>query len=329
MSVWWVPRVSGPSPGASGRSCEYSPWHPAATPAAGPSAGCRGSPTAARGRCARHRRRPLRRGRQVAVHPVGRADVELAVERVVRGRREVEDPRVLEEPADDRTNADVLAEPGDARPEPAEPADDQVDRHAGARRLVQRRDRSSRPPAGSSSRRCAPAGPRALCSASRAISSRNRGRMVAGATSSFWKSRGSRAAGQVVEQLDEVGGDRRVAGEQADVGVEPGGSHVVVAGADVGVAADARRLPWRTTSAVFVCVFRLATPTVTCTPARSSSAAEWRLRSSSNRALSSMTQATCLPASAARISERTNGVSSPMRYSVILIATVCGRRRRC
>ena len=37
-----------------------------------------------------------------------------------------------------------------------------------------------------------------------------------------------------------------------------------------------------------------------------------------------MTQATCLPASAARISERTNGVSSPTRYTVILIATVRG-----
>ncbi len=47
-----------------------------------------------------------------------------------------------------------------------------------------------------------------------------------------------RPARQVVEQLDHVLRDRRVGGEQAQVGVEVGGLGVVVAGADVAVRAQ-------------------------------------------------------------------------------------------
>ena len=46
-------------------------------------------------------------------------------------------------------------------------------------------------------------------------------------------------AGQVVEEVGDVGGDVRPAREEAGVGVEARGARVVVAGADVHVAADA------------------------------------------------------------------------------------------
>ena len=48
------------------------------------------------------------------------------------------------------------------------------------------------------------------------------------------------AARQVVEQADDVGGERRIAGQETDVGVEASGSHVIVPGADVRVGAEAR-----------------------------------------------------------------------------------------
>ena len=48
------------------------------------------------------------------------------------------------------------------------------------------------------------------------------------------------------------------------------------------------------------------------------------LASSSKRALSSTIAATCLPFSAARISEATMGLSRPVRYSVCLIPSTSG-----
>ena len=48
----------------------------------------------------------------------------------------------------------------------------------------------------------------------------------------------ARVAGQPVEQVGEVGADLRVGGEQAEVLVQPGRLRVVVAGADVAVAAQ-------------------------------------------------------------------------------------------
>src|SRR5262247_737839 len=51
---------------------------------------------------------------------------------------EVEDSRVLEKAADDRADADRFAEAGDARPEAAEAANDEIDWNARARRLAQR-----------------------------------------------------------------------------------------------------------------------------------------------------------------------------------------------
>ena len=46
------------------------------------------------------------------------------------------------------------------------------------------------------------------------------------------------AGGQIVEQLGQVVADRVVAGQQAEVGIDPRGAGVIVAGADVGVAPE-------------------------------------------------------------------------------------------
>src|SRR5271157_106070 len=67
--------------------------------------------------------------REVAVHPVGRTDEKLAVERVFRTAGEVKDSRVLEEPSDDRDDSDILGVSRDSGAEAAEAADDQVDGH--------------------------------------------------------------------------------------------------------------------------------------------------------------------------------------------------------
>ena len=48
---------------------------------------------------------------EIAEHPVGGADEELTLEWVSGARGEVEDPGVLEEPADDRARANVLRQP--------------------------------------------------------------------------------------------------------------------------------------------------------------------------------------------------------------------------
>ena len=80
-----------------------------------------------------------------------------------------------------------------------------------------------------------PSGPNVASCSIRSTSWRRRSR---GATSSVLVLVGSAVAGEVVEQLGDVGADRRVAREEADVLVEAGGLGVVVAGADVAVAAQ-------------------------------------------------------------------------------------------
>ena len=56
----------------------------------------------------------------------------------------MEERAVLEEAADDRAHADVLGQPGDAGPQAAEAAHDEVDRHAGLRGLARALRRSGR-----------------------------------------------------------------------------------------------------------------------------------------------------------------------------------------
>src|SRR3954469_22224599 len=73
---------------------------------------------------------------EVAVHEVGAADPPLRLAAV----GECHDPGVLQEAAHDRADADVLRQAVDARPQRADAADQQLDRDAGVRRLVQRVD---------------------------------------------------------------------------------------------------------------------------------------------------------------------------------------------
>src|SRR6185312_9452238 len=73
---------------------------------------------------------------EVAWHQVRRADVDLPVPVTLEGV----DPGVLEEAPDDRDDADVLGYARDARPQAADAADVEVDRHAGLRGGVQRAD---------------------------------------------------------------------------------------------------------------------------------------------------------------------------------------------
>ena len=70
-------------------------------------------------------------------------------------------------------------------------------------------------------------------------SSERRGAGASGATSSFRYVALVAVAGEVVEELGEVGAEVGVGREQAEVLVEVRGLRVVVAGADVAVAADA------------------------------------------------------------------------------------------
>src|SRR5262252_607994 len=54
---------------------------------------------------------------EVAEHPVGRANVKFAIERIFVARGEMEDPRVLEKASDDGTHPNALTAAGNAGPE--------------------------------------------------------------------------------------------------------------------------------------------------------------------------------------------------------------------
>ena len=69
-----------------------------------------------------HRRHHFHPMRQVPGHPIGRADQELALQGILTAGRKMKDSPVLEEPADDGSNANRLAEARDARPQAAESA---------------------------------------------------------------------------------------------------------------------------------------------------------------------------------------------------------------
>src|SRR6201999_3269442 len=71
---------------------------------------------------------------EVAVHHVGAADPEL-VDAI-----EMDDPRVLEEPAEDRTDRDVLREALGARAQRADAAHHHLDAHTRQRSAIQRVD---------------------------------------------------------------------------------------------------------------------------------------------------------------------------------------------
>ena len=111
-----------------------------------------------------------------------------------------------------------------------------------------------------------------------------------------------------MEEGNDIGRDGGIAGEEAVVSIQMCRARVVVAGADVGVSTQAGCLFTNNQRG-----FAVNLETFYSEGDVGSSFLEWRLRSSSKRAFNSMTQATCLPVSAARMSDFTNGVSSPTR----------------
>ena len=117
----------------------------------------------------------------------------------------------------------------------------------------------------------------------------------------------ARVAGERVEQVGEVRADRRVGGEHPDVLVQPRGLRVVVAGADVAVAADRRCPPGAPRARS--CSASSAPPARRrrARPRFSSSRAQRMLACSSNRALISTSATTCLPAAAASIERVDDG----------------------
>ena len=118
--------------------------------------------------------------------------------------------------------------------------------------------------------------------------------------------------GQVVEEIGDVVGDRLVGGEQAEVLVDAGGERVVVAGAEVDIAAqppcfapnDERRLRVdlqrrKAVDDVDACLLHRADHSM--------------FRRSSPRALISTRHTVCFPFSCASISAGTSGDSSLVR----------------
>ena len=121
-----------------------------------------------------------------------------------------------------------------------------------------------------------------------------------------------RSAREMVKESYDVCGEHSIARQKPDICIEASGLDVIVSGANVGVASHA---PWFVAHDESNLRVRLQ-PDVANADVRSGPA-EFRgpmeVPASSNRAFSSITQATCLPNSAAVMRERTNGVSSPTR----------------
>jgi hypothetical protein len=76
---------------------------------------------------------------EIPLHPVGAGEEQVASTLGVSTEK-VEDPRMLEKSSDDGAHPDVVGDTGYAGTKRAQPADDEVDLHAGPRRLVQRFD---------------------------------------------------------------------------------------------------------------------------------------------------------------------------------------------
>src|SRR5215217_4321262 len=174
---------------------------------------------------------------EVAGHQVGRADVVLAAAAVGEGP----DAAVLQEPANDGPHPDGVAHPRDPRAQPADAPHDQVDLHPGLGGAVQGAD------ALGVDQRVHLQG-----DAARAAAGVPLGGPLDQLDDPFAQEVGgdqdlavagpAGVPGERVEQLGQVGAQVLVTRQQAQVGVEPGRLGVVVAGADVDVAADAALL---------------------------------------------------------------------------------------
>src|SRR5829696_588021 len=171
---------------------------------------------------------------EVAGHEVGRADVVLAAAAV----GEVPDAAVLQEPADDGADPDVVAHPRDPGPQPADAPPDQVDLDPALGGGVQGAD------AGCVHQSVHLHGDAAGAAAGVALGGPldqldDPLAQGVGGDQDLAVAAAAGVAGERVEQVGEVGAEVLVTRQQPQVGVEPGRLGVVVAGADVDVAADA------------------------------------------------------------------------------------------
>ncbi len=147
------------------------------------------------------------------------------------------DAAVLQETAEDGTHADVLGKPRNARLQRADAAFDDIDLHTGLAGAVQRvngllvndgvdLDLDPRLLAGA----------RGVLLAADALD--QAGTHGARRHQQAVEARLRRVAGQLVEQAGHILTDHRIAGQQAQIGVDAGGLRIVVAGAHVAVAAQ-------------------------------------------------------------------------------------------
>ena len=143
---------------------------------------------------------------------------------------------MLEEAADDGADANSFRQAFDAGAQDAEAADDQVDFDAGLRGLVKGFDHAGSSRAFILATMCA-GRPAWACSCSRRMRRRKLSAMVSGATSRGQIVVDLGVGGEVIEDHVHPLGDLRIAGKQAQVGIEAGGDGVVVAGAQVAIAA--------------------------------------------------------------------------------------------
>ena len=170
----------------------------------------------------------------IAFHPVGAAD---EVARVA-GVFEAVEAAVLEEASDDAAHFDVFAHAGQSGAEGADAADKEFDFHAGAGCAVEGLDDFLLHEGiefGEDAGRFAGTGVFDLA----VDEGKNFAVQMPRGDEKFFRRREAGDAGDGVEEVGHILGDVGAGGEEAEVGVEAGGGRMVVAGAEVDVAADA------------------------------------------------------------------------------------------
>ena len=155
---------------------------------------------------------------------------------------EIEQPRMFQKPADDRTDPDRPADPRQAGPQAADAAHQQVDRHPRLRRLIEFAN------AGRIDQRvhlegqiavAVPLVPQDLpIDAGQNLSAqaiRGDQQLVIGGLAGV--------AGQRVEEVRRILAHLVIAGEKAEIGIDPARRRVVVAGSQMQVPPDAIGIP--------------------------------------------------------------------------------------
>src|SRR5579862_1441133 len=157
---------------------------------------------------------------EITRHPVGRGDEDLGFGRgQAMARAETDDPRMLEVPADDAADDDIVGKPRNSRPQATDAADDEHDGNARLRGAIERVDDVSidervhlRPDRGFA------AGPRmgdfGLDAFEHALA--NAGRR----DRELLEMLGAGIAGDEVEEPRRVAAERRIAGKEAQIGID-------------------------------------------------------------------------------------------------------------